>query len=578
VRTIPGQGITIGLRDIVKRGLRSPALALGFWVITVLLVDIWWLHRFRVSAVPEYDESGYMAIALRDLHAFNANGLSGLFRAYVHQVPEAPLVPLATVVPYLLFGAGVAISVATQLVAVAGLAAATYALGRRLVTPGWAALAAGVMIALPVVTDYSRTFHFAVPAAALLTAAAWALARSDGMQSRRWALLAGVLLGCTVLARTMTIAYLPGVGAAALVLACRRPDTRRRLGSLAILAGATVVVAATWYAPNGNYRSVGHYLGGTGYGAAAGRYGSASSPLSIGYWLKQARVTTMQELYLPLALALLGCIIVWLLTCWRGALGARALIVALRDSEVVIPLLIVVEGYLALTSSRNVGTAFSLPWLPSFIVLCVVCAARLPTPAVRRLLASAMAAASVFAVVMKSDAVGALAQRTELAIPAFGTVPVTDGDWLARKDVAGDGYHLPSPASPLPRLHRQWLPFAERETRAVLAFARTRHSSPTLLVGTGDVILSTTRFALADELLGHDMLYVRRLLPSRSSRDYQRQMQDVEAHLLVTADPPPSGGDVDRRQVVYAARVLGYRAFRASRAPDGRRVTWWWRN
>jgi 4-amino-4-deoxy-L-arabinose transferase-like glycosyltransferase len=561
---------------MLKRGLRSPALALGFWVVAVLVVDLWWLHRFRASAIPEYDESGYMAIALRDLHAFDANGLGGLFRAYVQQVPEAPLVPLVTVVPYLLLGAGVATSVATQLAAVAGLAAATYGLGRRLVPSGWAALAAGVTIALPVVTDYSRTFHFAVPAAALLTASVWALVRSDGLLRRRWAFLAGALLGCTVLARTMTIAYLPGFGVAALVLACRRPDAWRRLGSLAILAGATVVVAATWYAPNGNYRAVGHYLGDSGYGASAARYGSASSPVSIGYWLKQARVTTMQELYLPLSLALLGCIIASLWT-WRRPVGIRTAIVRLRDNDVVVPLLIVVEGYLALTSSRNVGTAFSLPWLPCFILLCAVCAARVPIPAVRLLLASALAAASVFAVGMKSDVVTALAGRTELTVPGFGTIPVTDGDWLARDDVAGDGYRLPSPASPLPRLHRQWLPFAERETRAALAFASTRRSAPALLVGTGDVILSTTRFTLAAELDGHVVLRARRLLPGRSSQDYQRQMHDVTEHLLVTADPPPFGGDVDRRQVVRAARISGYRAFRTSTAPDGRRVTWWWR-
>ena len=443
------QEVPRGPRTILKQGLRSPILALGFWVVAVVVIDIWWLHRYRASAVPEYDESGYMAIALRDLHAFDVDGLGGLARAYVHQVPEAPLVPLVTVIPYLLFGAGVATSVATQLVAVAGLAAATYALGRRLVPPGWAALAAGVTIALPVVTDYSRTFHFAVPAAALLTASAWALARSDGLLLRRWAFLAGALLGCTVLARTMTIAYLPGVGMAALVLASRRSDTARRLGSLAILAGAAVVVAATWYAPNGNYRSVGHYLRDSGYGASAAQYGSASSPVSIGYWLKQARVTTMQELYLPLSLVLLGTIIAWLSTRGRP-FGARTAILGARESDVVIPLLIVVEGYVALTSSRNVGTAFALPLLPSFVLLCVVCAARVPTLAYRRLLASALIAASAFTVAMKSDVVEALAGRTEVTVPGFGAIPVTDGDWLARKDVTGDGYRVPSPAARCP--------------------------------------------------------------------------------------------------------------------------------
>jgi 4-amino-4-deoxy-L-arabinose transferase-like glycosyltransferase len=188
-------------RRVTTRTTGGAVLIVAAWVAVVVLIDAWWLHRFRPSAPPEYDESGYMAIALRDFHALGSGGIGGLVSAYIHQVPEAPLVPLVTVIPYAILGAGVGTSIVTEMVAVAGLALATYALARRVVKSAWAALAAVVAISLPVVSDYSRIFHFAVPAAALLTAAAWALARSDGMRSRRWAVAAGVLTGCTALAR-----------------------------------------------------------------------------------------------------------------------------------------------------------------------------------------------------------------------------------------------------------------------------------------------------------------------------------------------------------------------------------------
>jgi 4-amino-4-deoxy-L-arabinose transferase-like glycosyltransferase len=546
------------------------------WLGVVLLVDLWWLHRFRASAPPEYDEAGYMAIALRDFHALKADGVSGLVSAYIHQVPEAPLVPIFTVFPYLILGADVASSIVTQLAAVAGLALATYALARRIVASWWAALAAGVSISLPVVGDFSRTFHFAVPAAALLTGAAWALTRSDGMRSRRWALAAGALIGCTVLARTMTIAYLPGIGAAALIMCLRRPEIRRRLVSLALLLGAAIFVAGTWYGPNGNYRSVSHYLVGSGYGGEAGRYGQAYSPLSIDYWLKQARVTVTYELYVSIALALLACVVVFLVSApWRTA-NLRAAVARLLQSDAVVPLVIVLEGYVALTSSRNVGTAFSLPWLPSLVVLCVACAARVSNYVARGALAAALVAASVFSVLMKSDAIGPLASRSELRIPAFATVPVSDGNWLARNDVAGDGYRLPPPSDPLPHIHREWLPFARREARAVLAAAQNLHITPRLLVATGDVVLSTSRFSLGAELEDHQ-LQTQLLVPARSAGDYERQMRDAKITLLVTSDPPPGGSSVDRRDVVTAARAVGFRPFRTSTAPDGRSVMWWWR-
>jgi 4-amino-4-deoxy-L-arabinose transferase-like glycosyltransferase len=88
---------------------------------------------------------------------------------------------------------------------------ATYGVARHLMPARWAALAALCVGTAPVVSDFSRLFHFAVPAAALLTAALWALLSSDGLRRTRWVVAAGVLLALMLTARTMTVSYVPGV-------------------------------------------------------------------------------------------------------------------------------------------------------------------------------------------------------------------------------------------------------------------------------------------------------------------------------------------------------------------------------
>jgi 4-amino-4-deoxy-L-arabinose transferase-like glycosyltransferase len=562
----------------VSRALRSPTTALGLWVAAILLLHVVWLLRFRSGAVPEYDESGYMAIALHDLHGLQDHGLRGLASAYLSGAPSAPIVPLFTVLPYLLVGGGVGISIATQLTALAVLAAASFALARRVMEAHWAALAAGITIALPVVSDYSRIFHFAVPAAAFLTAAAWALACSDGLRRLRWATLAGFLLGCMVLSRTMTIAYLPGIGIAALVMATLSgDDRRRRLRSLAALVGAAAAVVATWMAPRANYRAVIHYLAGTGYGERASEYGTAHSPLSPAYWSKQLGVVA-NEVHLPLILALSACVVAYAVTSIARRRPRADLIRSVRRlyrSELLIPIAIVVEGYAALSSSHNVGTAFSLPWLPSLVVLCVYCVSRVVVRGARITLVALLIATTLFAVAGKSDSFGVLAERRVLHIPGFDTVAVTDGDWLARKDVEGAGYHLASPDHRLPALHRRWLPFTKTEMQAVLDRA-TPHGRPLhLVVATGDGIMSTTRFALAAQLAERAHVRVERLAPAADAREYTRLLQASMADVVVTADPPPSGGDLDQGSVVRAARDAGYVPIRTSTAPDGRTVTWW---
>jgi hypothetical protein len=206
--------------------------------------------------------------------------------------------------------------------------------------------------------------------------------------------------------------------------------------------------------------------------------------------------------------------------------------------------------------------------------LCAAAASRVPVPAARTTLGAALAGAALFTIVVKSDAVPALAERHTVRVPGFATVPVTDGDWLARGDVAGAGYALPPPDSPLPAVHGQWVPFAAREMDELLVAVPPRRAGDKLLVGTGDVVLSTTRFALGAELGARRVVPVQRLLPGDEATVLV-SLRTTAVWLLVTADPPPNGGDLDPRVVEVAAQQAGFHLVRSSVAPDGRTVRWW---
>src|SRR4051794_16589458 len=230
---------------------RPPEKATIFVVaLTAALVvlHLVWLNKFRFGYVTEWDESGYIAIALDNVHSLRDGGLTDLAGTVLGQGLQAPLTPLAAVPFNLLFGDGVDSSLATELPFYAILVLATYGLGRRLMPPWWAALAAACVAGIPLATDYTRLFHFAVPAAAMFTAALWALLRSDRLERRGWAVASGLLLGLTLLSRTMTIAYLPGfVAAAGLPVLLYAERRRERFVNLALLLAAGGAIAAVWY-------------------------------------------------------------------------------------------------------------------------------------------------------------------------------------------------------------------------------------------------------------------------------------------------------------------------------------------
>ena len=154
-------------------------------------------------------------------------------------------------------------------------------------------------MSIPEMTDWARTFHFGVPAAALFTAATYALVRSEGFVDRRWALAWGLLLGLTLLARTMMIALVPGLVFAAILAVAFGPTLRaRRTVNFVLALAIGLATAATWY--GSNWPVVTHLLS-YGYGDHSTYHGQAYPMLSLAYWTARLNTIINFGFYLPLA-------------------------------------------------------------------------------------------------------------------------------------------------------------------------------------------------------------------------------------------------------------------------------------
>jgi 4-amino-4-deoxy-L-arabinose transferase-like glycosyltransferase len=247
--------------------------------LAVLASAVWVVLQRRGQPL-DIDEAGYVSISLNDYLGMHTGGLSGWWQQIVTQSPQAPLAPALASLLHWATGPRVLNAYAVSVFAYGVLLAATLGL-----TSDWSRLGRRTALlfvaASPVLINYARDFSFAEVASACLAGALYFGHRSRGF-SRTWPALAwGICLGLLLLARTMTVAFLPGLVLAALlpVLARRSPSGFARIVcGLALGTG----VAASWYARN--FDAVYSYLTSTGYGAKAAQYGPPRSVFSLHSW------------------------------------------------------------------------------------------------------------------------------------------------------------------------------------------------------------------------------------------------------------------------------------------------------
>jgi hypothetical protein len=560
--------------DRLPRELPLIALALGLGF--VLILDVVWLLRFRWGYPTEWDESGYLAIGVRDANALTHHGLVLFARTIENQRTEAPLVPAVASVVFAILGAGMGQGVLVICVFMLILSVATYAIGTMIMSRWWAVLAAITVAAAPVVTDYSRVFHFAVPAAALFTSAVWALMRSDRLDNRLLVVLCGLLLGLTVLARTMTIAYLPAIAVAAGLLVLGAHGRRRPLVVNAVLGALTgCVVAAVWYVRS--WRSVVDYLRSSGYGADSSHFGQSRSAFALDFWTRIAGTVT-NNLYLPLAAVIFVCLVLGATLLLRrpsGGGGGRGELLRVVTAPWFVLVVVVVEGYVALTSSKNDGTAFALPWLPALVILAIFAVSRASNVGVRTTAAVVFLLLIITGLAMKSGFVPPVADTTTVHVPGIGRATVVDGRGIVQASVVeASGFPAQSSTTPLPAFHKRWLTFEKRVVRAILV-SGGRTPDLTGFIASDSQILSNTSFQFATALLDEDVGF-QWLSPFSNESIHERLTQD-NVRFLLTA-PTPSQSPNVLAPAMHAARAAGYHEVERFTMPDGLRAILWWRS
>lgn len=541
--------------------------------VVLVALNVWWYWSHRRGFPLHIDESGYTAFALEHTHALRHDGIVGLVRSVEEHSVHAPLVPVLTVPLELILGEHIGNGFLVVAAFYGLLVVLTYVLARQLVRPWLAALAALVVATAPDVLTFARAYFFAVPAAAVFTAAICCLLRSDGLRRLGWALAAGVLLGVALLTRTMMLALAAGPLVAALVQGIAHGgELRRRLLTFAAAAVTAAAVAATWYARNAG-DAVGFLLG-TRFRGPTATHGVDWHLSGRDIW---ELVATVQ---LPLALLLTGVAVAGVVVGVRSRRSRRSRRGELRrllGTNAAVLVLVVLEGLTAF-SVADTSLGQWLPLVPAMVTLALLALASLPRAAVRTTLACAVIVLSVVNIVMFSDVWPWLGEPRTVSAGAAGELPVTDGRVYVDRFFpglvdSGRPGRFPDAWRRWPRWHRQltgWMKAfaAQHGQRAVVVTA----GNESRLLNLNDVLMSD-RLSDDKQSVITGRFFVERDTSRERIRRYVDDSRYGVPNFVITFDTPRDLGPTDRVESVLRDR--GYRIMRTASVPDGTVRVWW---
>jgi hypothetical protein len=576
-----------------ERRFRVEPAFVGVMLGTAVLIAIhllsWWTER---RGFPLFvDESGYIGFAFDHKHAFDQDGLRGLFDSFRDHPVYAQLVPLLTVPLLVVFGDSITAAYLAILAFYGVMVVATYGVARRVVSPWWAALAALVVALVPQVITFARMYYFAIPVAAWLAVAVWCYLRSDACNRPVWAVAGGAALGLAALSRTMAVAFVAGPLIAAAIQVLYAP-TRRVRRFLALGAGAVLgfALGLTWYSDN---------LGGARKqleGRFQGIHGTGNPSLTRGAREIHQVIEVFQ---VPLAVLLAAIVILALVFVgqrhWEATPGEGDALAAkvAEDAESTgyrllrfmagglgFVLIVVIVGALALLVARE-ALAQWIPLVPFIGVLVVAGLASLPAGALRTGLVVALVAVSVFNLAMLSDVWSFLGKQRTVDAGPVGNVTITDGRSWMDTALARNGYPTGRPGHTL-EVYAEWPPLYSDLTSYMVDFASERGEAPVVL-SQADALMTPNALILADRLL-YDSPRLG-VGPLRTGTDYREQLNSPDFGLpnfVLTFEPhsdAPNRAEREREapKVEAALNDEGFGVVRTFELPDGREAQLWWR-
>lgn len=555
-------------------------------ILIFVIVNARWIWLYRHGQPLDIDEAGYLIFAMVDYRGLLAGGLSGWLQAIEAPSIQAPLTTALASLIFFVGGPHVVAAFAVPVLAGTVTIAATYSLARSMLSPKSALAAATLVASCPTIINYARSFHFALPTTAVTTLALLCLVRSERFSNARWALLFGVFLGLMPLARTMTIAFIPGIllGAAVHIISDYKICIKRvRNFLLSIFAAG--ITASSWLALNGSY--VFSYLFNFGYGKNSAEYGSGGTSLGLSSWIETLN-NLVGNIYVPHALVLLAglaSMAVLVVAAARRYGRAAALHHVLKIPA--LPIVIFLAGSLAaLTSSQNKGTGFVTPLVPAMLVVSVY----LITTAWKGrvysfLLRTGLLLVCLISTVPLLDLASPLARRWPVTIPWLWQTIVTDGRGNIHQyeDFGGLG-RIPGMAQPVSRTEgRAWV--ALNKSTADTLWLKTKAHSP-VAFGFRGFLYNTNTINLQVLLAGFDLISLVQIDPSdteNTQAGYNKWLTTGQAStscLLLTLreDKEDIEPSISKRSMEAAARQAGFVTVQDWPTPDGNIVTMWQRD
>ncbi|WP_228688279.1 ArnT family glycosyltransferase [Amycolatopsis keratiniphila] len=413
---------------LLTRGIRR--IQVNTWVllgvaIAWLLVNFRWIVLYRDGQVFDIDEAGYFGMALNNHGAALRDGAVGWIEAVESSGIQAPLLPALTSLHFFATGTGTVAAFLVPLVAGVALILLTHAVANRVAGRPFAWIATALIATAPGVLFEARAYHFALPAAVMTTAAVYCLIRSEGLSKLRFVVLFGVFVGLMPLSRTMAIAFVPALVLAALIQAAVPQDRMKRLKHFTLAVLVAAGVAAIWLVPNG--ARVFEYLTGFGYGKQSVEFGQEAGVFNPAAWVARLRLL-ISDHGLPLALLLCAGLVAAVV----GAIvkirtgPAKDVLRSMVASALFPSAFLVAEGGLAVLTSKNTGTAFFLPLIPSMVILALWGLYRAHR-SLRRALPFAVAVVGLLGLVPMVDLRLPTARPWEMDLPVLGSSKVTDG-------------------------------------------------------------------------------------------------------------------------------------------------------